>query len=67
MPDKHGFDHLPDRGNVELRCIWCGQKERPGVSEGRLAQHARKHRKDAAEAAEASKREVTTAQTAIVV
>jgi hypothetical protein len=27
MPDRHGFEHLPDRGEIEVRCIeeGCGE------------------------------------------
>ena len=65
MPDKHGFDHLPSRGNVTLRCIWCSRVYRSGTSEGRLAQHARAHQRDRLAAEEASKREVTLAGQAV--
>jgi hypothetical protein len=45
VPDRHGFDHLPDRyGQAELRCISCGAKGPPWKwPEARRAQHARAH------------------------
>jgi hypothetical protein len=46
MPDKYGFDHLPDKGRIEHRCIeeGCGW---PGigvfVSEADRQRHHRSH------------------------
>ena len=67
MPNRYGFDELPCRGNIERRCVWCGERAPSRSSESHMARHARRHRKQALAAAEESKREVTLAQTAIVV
>ena len=67
MPDEFGFNHLPNRGELLLRCIWCPHTARPGTPDEVLARHQRKHRKDVLEAQEASKREFLIARDAIVV
>ena len=66
MPNRHGFNELPIRGEIVRRCIWCDQRA-PRSGEHFMARHARKHRKDVEAAAEASRKELLTAQTAIVV
>jgi hypothetical protein len=45
VPDRYGFDHLPDRfGQAELRCISCGEKGPPWKwPEARRVQHAVAH------------------------
>lgn len=54
MPDAHGFNHLPRQGAMILSCIWCDHVAIPGATEGQLARHARRHVRDAQEAARAS-------------
>jgi len=58
MPDKYGFDHLVQRGTIELRCIWCGHTASPATRETLLRRHARRHSRDAVLAAEAAKKEM---------
>jgi hypothetical protein len=58
MPDKHGFDHLPDWGAVDVRCIWCGAGGAIFNWPERLRErHARAHRRDVTAAREAARRE----------
>jgi hypothetical protein len=47
VPDKHGFNHLPDRGRISHMCIEC---DWPGhgrfVSEADRIKHARTHERE---------------------
>jgi hypothetical protein len=61
MPDRHGFDHLPQNGRLVVACIHCPER---GLlhewREGRRRRHARKHARAAADAAQAAKEERDT-------
>lgn len=67
MPNRFGFDELPNRGAITLRCIWCGHVARTGEKDTVLARHAKTHRHAVQEAAEASRREMMLSQSAIEV
>jgi hypothetical protein len=64
VPDRHGFDHLPDWGDVELRCVDCGEGgpawEWPEARRRRHhAAHERERRAELARREAARRREAT--------
>lgn len=57
MPTKTGFNVLVSHRQTTLRCIWCSYTPPLSSSEKVLECHARKHKGEALEAQEASRRE----------
>jgi hypothetical protein len=59
MPDKYGFDHLPRRREVQVRCVECGfQGPIYRLPVGVRAAHARTHEREAEREEEKKRRQL---------
>lgn len=67
MPDKFGFNHLPEYGVISHRCIWCDwPPEERSVSEKERAKHQQQHERERTRETEAARRQnLAAAQAAL--